>query len=101
MVTPNTGIKRKERSIERAFVTWIGTIKDWYAWKFSLEGTRGLPDRIILGPGPTIFFIEFKRPGGKLTRLQEYMHKVLKDLGFNVYVCDNVAEAKKIVRSYF
>ncbi len=94
-------IVRKEKSIERAFVVWVGGFKDWYAWKFSPEGTRGLPDRIILGPGGIVFFIEFKRPGGKVTPLQNHIHGILKDLGFNVYVCDDVAEAKKIVRSYF
>lgn len=93
-------IKRKEKSIETAFARWVTGLKDWVAWKFSPDGTNGLPDRIILGPNAVIFFIEFKRPGEKPTRLQAYIHKLLRDLGFDVYVCDNVAEAKKILRSY-
>jgi hypothetical protein len=93
-------IRRKEKSIETAFVRWVGTLENWYAWKFSPDGTRGLPDRIVLGPGGTIFFIEFKRPGEKPTRLQSYIHGILKDLGFDVYVCDDAEKAKKILRRY-
>lgn len=93
-------IKRKEKSIETAFARWVGGLKDWNAWKFSPDGTRGLPDRIILGPNATIFFIEFKRPGEKPTRLQDYIHTLLRNLGFDVYVCDEVDEAKKILRRY-
>jgi hypothetical protein len=91
----------KERAIEAAFVRWIRPFKNWYAWKFSPDGTRGLPDRIVLGPNRTIFFIEFKRIGGKVTPIQAFIHKILKGLGFDVYVCYSKAEAEKVVRSYF
>lgn len=35
------------------------------ALKFTSPGTRGVPDRIVLYKGETIF-VELKRPGGKL-----------------------------------
>lgn len=55
--------------------------------KWNCPGTAGVPDRIVLMPGGRIYFIETKRPkGGKLSALQKYNHKLLRELGFYVWV---------------
>lgn len=49
----------------------------------------GFPDRIILLQGGVVFFIEFKRWKKKPTPIQLYVHKLLRKMGFHVYVCDS------------
>ena len=49
-----------------------------------------MPDRIVLLPGGRIIFVETKRPkGGKLSKLQEWWHHKLQDLGFQATVVWN------------
>lgn len=87
-----------EKHIEKNFVDWIDEFHpSWFALKMR---QRGWPDRLLLGPGPTVFFIEFKLPGKEPRRMQEYIHKILKEMGFRVYVCESTEEAESIVRSH-
>jgi hypothetical protein len=48
-----------------------------------------MPDRILLLPGAHIAFVEVKAPGIKPRPLQMARHKLLRRLGFKVYVLDN------------
>ncbi|MCW3641505.1 PDDEXK family nuclease, partial [Burkholderia cenocepacia] len=41
------------------------------AYKFSSPARVSVPDRIVVFPPARIYFVELKRPGGKLTRGQE------------------------------
>ena len=51
--------------------------------KWVCPGWSGVPDRIILLPGARIIFAETKRPkGGKISPLQEWWAKTLRQLGF-------------------
>jgi hypothetical protein len=59
------------------------------ALKFVSPGCRGVPDRLIFLPGGRIFLVELKKPGGKLTLLQEKMKKKFEDMGFKFYVIDS------------
>lgn len=62
---------------------------------------RGWPDRLVLLQGGRLCFFELKRPkGGKFEPLQERIHKMLRDMGFYVFVCktkDEVDEALNAV----
>lgn len=90
---------RLETSHEKGYMRWIDTYVDWRAIKLY---RRGWPDRLILGPGGTIFFIEFKRDVNEdLRKLQKHVRKFLQQLGFNVYVCRSKEEAKEETRKYF
>ncbi len=66
-------------------------------WKFSSPGTAGVPDRIILMPKGQIAFVETKAPGEKPRPLQLSRHRLLRRLGFKVYVLDNIDEIPKII----
>ena len=57
--------------------------------KFTSPGVNGMPDRLALFPGGRFAFIEVKAPGEKPRVLQVSRHKLLKRLGFKVYVLDN------------
>lgn len=64
-------------------------------------GTKGDPDWLILcsvRKRPNVhciaFFLEFKRPGGKLSKAQRARHNDLHQFGFEVLVCDGLDQLK-------
>lgn len=58
--------------------------------KWVSPGNSGVPDRIVLLPGGRIIFVETKRPkGGRVSGLQRFWNRVLRDLGFTaVFIFD-------------
>lgn len=56
--------------------------------KWVSPGRAGVPDRVLITTGG-VAFVEFKRPGGKLTKLQRVMIQKIEQAGGNVYVIDN------------
>lgn len=66
-------------------------------WKFTSPGTAGVPDRIILMPEGRIAFVEVKSPGEKPRPLQLSRHRLLRRLGFKVYVLDALEDIEKII----
>ena len=57
--------------------------------KFVSPGFDGMPDRLILLPDGIIAFVELKAPGKKPRPLQLARHRLLRSLGFRVYVFDS------------
>ncbi|HGH7602135.1 TPA: VRR-NUC domain-containing protein [Streptococcus pyogenes] len=57
--------------------------------KFVSPGFDGMPDRIILMPKRRIAFAELKAKGNKPRLLQLSRHRLLRSLGFKVYVIDD------------
>ena len=57
----------------------------------------GLPDRMILLPGGKMFFVEVKTTGEKPRKIQLYIHKKLRKLGFDVYVIDHLDQIEPIL----
>ena len=57
--------------------------------KFTSPGFAGMPDRLVLMPGGHIGFVEVKAPGEKPRPLQLSRHRLLRRLGFKVYVLDD------------
>ena len=58
----------------------------YYVIKLIKTNKNGIPDLIALHPDKGILFSEVKRADGKLSALQEYRIKELKEKGFNVEV---------------
>ena len=56
--------------------------------KWVSPGFDGVPDRIVLLPVGRIAFVEVKAPGKKPRPLQIARHKLLRRLGFKVYILD-------------
>ena len=68
--------------------------------KFIPDLMPGMPDRLILLPGGTAIWAELKRPvGGRLSELQKYRHKFLRDLGFRVEVVWTKEAADEFLQS--
>ena len=59
------------------------------ALKFVSPGIDGMPDRIVLLPGGHMGFVEVKSMGCKPRPLQLARHRLLRGLGFKVYVLDH------------
>lgn len=55
--------------------------------KFTSPSKNGVPDRIVIGNGKTVF-VETKAPGKTTRALQDYQHKKMKQAGAVVYVAD-------------
>jgi len=65
--------------------------------KLNIYNFNGFPDRMILLPGERVFFAELKRPGEKPRKLQGAVHRMLRKLGFRVYVIDSKEQIKGVV----
>lgn len=81
----------RERSIEQALVKAVKAAGG-ICPKFVSPGFDGMPDRLVLLPGGTAGFVEVKAPGKKPRPLQESRHRLLRELGFRVYVVDGLAQ---------
>ncbi len=78
----------REKQIERKLVVAVKKI-DGIALKFVSPSFAGMPDRMVLLPSGKIAFVEVKAPGKKLRPLQVVRHRMLRRLGFKVFVLDN------------
>ncbi|MEW1548397.1 VRR-NUC domain-containing protein [Streptomyces tsukubensis] len=56
--------------------------------KFVSPARGGVPDRIVVAPCGTVF-VEVKRPGGQLRKLQRLTHAKLRRHGAEVHVVDD------------
>ena len=57
-------------------------------YKFVTGGSMsGVPDRVIIGHGKTIF-VETKAPGKVPRKLQQYVIRTMREHGATVYVAD-------------
>ncbi|MFQ7288325.1 MAG: VRR-NUC domain-containing protein [Lacrimispora saccharolytica] len=81
----------REKEIEkklRLAVKQVGGI----CLKLVSPGFDGMPDRMVLLPNERIGFVEVKAPGEKPRPLQLSRHRLLRQLGFRVYVLDDAEQ---------
>lgn len=83
----------REREVESAFVR-AGERRGCWILKFAILGRRGFPDRLCLAPGGRVAFCELKRPSGEKGPLQDWVHRKLRELGFNVAVIDHPSDVE-------
>lgn len=65
--------------------------------KLVSPGFDGMPDRLILLPGGVMAFAELKAPGKKPRPLQLARHRLLRNLGFKVYIIDDPEQITKML----
>ena len=85
----------EEKSIEEKLCKEVKKIGG-LALKF-LSTVNGYPDRIILVKIGRIAFVEVKAPGEKPRPLQRVRIKLLRRLGFKVYVLDGAEQIGGII----
>ncbi len=90
------GRDRMEKQIEQALVN-AARKRGGIALKFVSPAYGGMPDRLVLLPGGRAAFVEVKAPGMKPRPLQLSRHRLLRNLGFRVYVLDDPADIAGIL----
>lgn len=81
----------REKTIEAVLVKEVKK-RGGICPKFTSPGMDGMPDRLVLLPHGRFCFVEVKAPGEKPRPLQAYRHKLLRRLGFKVYVLDGLEQ---------
>jgi len=81
----------REKTIEKKLADAVKA-RGGLAPKFVSPGFDGMPDRIVLMPGGRMGFVEVKAPGKHPRPLQEARHRLLRQLGFQVYVLDDSSQ---------
>lgn len=81
----------KEKVVEQKLIEAVkargGICPKWVSPSFA-----GVPDRLVFLPDGKFGMVEVKRPKGKPRVLQLSRHKLLKKLGFTVYVLDGLEQ---------
>ncbi len=85
----------RERDVE-AHLVKVAKERGYTAEKFVSPSRRSVPDRLVTGPNRTIFFVELKAPGKKVTAAQARDHEKRRNNGFSVYVLDSKAEVDRL-----
>lgn len=70
----------------------------WLTYKFSSPNHRGVPDRIFIRSGVTVF-IEFKATGAKARPLQIATIKQMKEHGAKVFVVDSIEKGIEVLNA--
>lgn len=86
----------REKSIEQKFVHAVKAAGG-IAPKLVAPGFDGMPDRMVLMPEGRTAFVEVKAPGEKPRPLQLVRHRLLRRLGFRVYVLDSEKQITRII----
>ena len=86
----------REKTIEQKFRAAVKAAGG-LAPKFASPGFDGVPDRLALLPDGKMAFVEVKAPGEKPRPLQLSRHRLLRRLGFKVYVLDDESQIGGII----
>ena len=78
-----------EKTLERKLKTGVEKLGG-LCLKLTTPGFTGIPDRLVLLPGGKVWFVEVKKPGGKLSPRQEIVIPQLKKLDFDTVIIDSV-----------
>lgn len=81
----------REKEIEQKLVSAV-KMMGGICPKFTSPGFDGMPDRLVLLPKRKFGFVEVKAPGEKPRPLQIARHKLLRKLGFQIYVLDDIEQ---------
>lgn len=82
--------------------------RGWLSFKFVSPSQAGVPDRVFITPKryymskwvrrASVVFVEFKAPGRKPTKLQDFWIEKLEDHGCVVRVVDSKEKMEEIFR---
>lgn len=67
--------------------------------KVDSTSSRGWPDLLVLTPCGVTFFVELKTETGKLSKLQEHMHKLITANKGKVHVVRQLQEFKDLINA--
>ncbi len=90
------GYDMREKEIERKLVKAVKAVGG-ICPKLISPGMNGMPDRLVLLPEGRVGFVEVKAPGRRPRVLQDNRHKLLRRLGFPVFVLDDPLQIPWII----
>ena len=70
---------------------------DGLSLKFTSPNVKGVPDRIVIHDGH-VYFVELKAPNGRLSKMQQYMHKQFAKVGIEVFVLYDKPSVDEFIR---
>lgn len=82
-----------ESSVQKAILKYLKQHK-FFTFKTIVNNSAGIPDIYALKDGVNIW-IEVKRPGGKVSPIQEHIHQKMRENRGIVLVVDSVAELQE------
>lgn len=86
----------RERDIEKRLKDGVKK-RGGIAPKWVSPGMSGVPDRLIFLPRGKFAMAELKAPGEKPRQLQVSRHRLLRRLGFKVYVIDRKEDIEEVL----
>jgi hypothetical protein len=89
-------MKESEKVLEKMLVRKVKQLGGMCI-KLETNYMAGLPDRLCLLPKAKIFFVEVKSTGETPDPIQRVIHKMLRRIGFTVYVADTSSLINKII----
>lgn len=84
-----------EKEIEKKVCDFAKSL-GFLCYKLKSDSQTGLPDRIFIYHG-TSAFVEFKRKGGKLRKMQEHVFSQLRQHNIAAFVIDNIDDGKDLI----
>lgn len=69
----------------------------YLCYKFKAPSNAGVPDRIVIGNGHTVF-VELKRPGEKPRKLQVAQIRRMREAGATVFVADTTELVDEVLQ---
>lgn len=89
-----------ERVIERK-LTREARRAGFLCLKLNVSGTRGWPDRLLIGPGGLVRFVELKRGrGAALSPIQERVRREIRSRGAEYIRVDTMKKISLALRKY-
>tara|TARA_R110000851_G_scaffold134448_2_gene269744 strand:+ start:165 stop:446 length:282 start_codon:yes stop_codon:yes gene_type:complete len=85
-----------EKDIENKVVKWAEK-NGFIVLKLNNPWSRGWPDRLFISPMGNHVYIEFKRPGGKVRKLQMHRQRQLHKNMCRAFMVDNEELAIEIL----
>ena len=85
----------KESELERRFTDTVKH-KGGLALKFVSPGYDGMPDRLVLFENGRMGFVEVKASGKKPRPLQTARHRMLRMMGYKVFVLDSEDDMERM-----
>ena len=85
-----------ERDIEGKLVREVQE-RGGLCLKLDSSTKKGVQDRMLLLPRGRVFFVELKKPGGRVSVVQKVRQTQLKRLGFDTRVVRNTAEVDNLI----
>lgn len=65
--------------------------------KLKFIGIDGAPDRLLFLPFGRLYFVELKKPGGRLEKSQQILFPMLEKIGFKIWILYGEEDVKKFI----